>query len=261
MSHDGGMPQTSPAPTSPAPADLLAQLDAAAKQFAGLIATGDLAAPVPTCPDWTFADLAAHLGEIHQWAAHAIVAGNPDAQPIPAPIPQAALVDWYLDAADGLIAVLKETDPHAPAWGFGPKPRTASFWFRRQAHETTVHLWDAATSQGTSAPIDDTLARDGIDELTGMFFPRQVRLGRTPALERALALETAGTGPAHRWVLAGDGTGPASASDAEAQATVSGPAESLLLLLWGRTGPDDPKLTVTGDETAARAVLNAALAP
>jgi len=237
--------------------DFLNHLDTSTRQFADLVATGDLEASVPSCPGWTFKDLVAHLGEVHQWAVHAIVAGNPDAQTIPEPSGQVALAEWYRDAAAALVSTLQKSDPLAPAWAFGPKPRTTSFWFRRQAHETTIHLWDAATSQSTIKPIDPVLALDGIDEVATMFFPRQVRLGRTPPLEHTLALES---GPS-RWVLAGDGTGPASATGAPAEATISGPAEPLLLLLWGRTSLEDVRLTASGDETAAHTVLNAAITP
>lgn len=292
MGQDGEMSKSSTFGDASAarltPQDFLDYLDAATQRFAGLVDTGDLEVPVPSCPDWTFADLVAHLGEVHQWATHAIVTGNPNAQPIPAPSERTALVEWYRDAAVALLSALRTTDPLAPAWAFGPKPRTASFWFRRQAHETTIHLWDAATSQSAkmtskgggstsqATPMtsqssiqtfDNALALDGIDEVASMFFPRQVRLGRIPRLERTLALEPTGsvelgeTGGSSRWVLAGDGTGPASTPDAGAEATIAGPAEQLLLMLWGRTGLDDVRLMISGDETAARAVLNAGITP
>jgi uncharacterized protein (TIGR03083 family) len=241
--------------------EFLDHLTSATEQFADLVANGDLEARVSACPDWTFAKLVGHLGEIHQWAVHAVVVGNPDARPTPPPHDRAGLVQWYTDAAGTLLSTLRATDPQAPAWAFGPKPRTASFWFRRQTHEATVHLWDAATSQRRSAPIDERVALDGLDEAIGMFFPRQVRLGRIPALEHSLALQTGAETRPDRWVLAGDGTGPAGASDAPAQAGVTGPAEALLLLVWGRTDLDDPRLVLSGDEAAARAVLSAAVVP
>ena len=265
MGHDGGMQEPSTLGVRPprlAMPDFLNRLDSSTTRFAELVADGDLEAPVPPCPDWSFADLVAHLGEVHQWAAHAIVAGNPDADHIPAPSGRDALVDWYRDSASALLSTLRKTDPLAPAWSFGPKPRTASFWFRRQAHETTIHLWDAETSQGTTTPIDETLALDGIDELTSVFFPRQVRLGRIEPLAHGLALETTlKSTEVSRWVLAGDGTGPASAPDALAEATITGPGEALLLLLWGRADLDDARLAVSGNEAAARAVLGTAITP
>ena len=255
IGHDDQMSSSPVRPPRLTPSDYLGRIDRATEQFADLIATGDLTAALPTCPGWTFTDLIAHLGEIHQWAAHAIVAGNPDAETIPEPSEPAALVDWYRMAAGVLTDVLRTTDPEAPAWTFGPKPRTASFWFRRQIHETTVHLWDAGRAQNQSRPIDDVVARDGIDEVTGLFFPRQVRLGRIPPLERTLAL----VADSDRWVLAGDGTDPD--PGVEAEATVHGPPEPLLLLLWGRIGLDDPRLQLSGDEAVADAVLRTALVP
>jgi hypothetical protein len=115
-----------------------------------------------------------------------------------------------------------------------------------------MHAGDAAASQGAVRPYGAEQALDGIDEVVGTFFPRQVRLGRIPPLTHVLAVEPVEGG---RWVLAGDGT----ASGAAAEATVSGPAEALLLLLWHRIGPADPRITVSGDRAAARSVLGAAL--
>ncbi len=235
--------------------DHLSQLDRATDRFARVLAEGDLDAPVPPCPGWRLADLGAHLGEIHQWADHAVVAGNPDAVLSPAPSDRAGLVEWYRQSAQALLGTLQQTDPATPAWGFGPKPRTAAFWFRRQAHEATLHLWDAVASQGERLPVDGELAEDGIDEVVTVFFPRQVRLGRIPALEHSLAL----AGGDRRWVLAGDGS--ARPPQATVEATVGGPAEALLLLVWGRIGLDDPRLSLTGDRDAALAVLSAGLTP
>jgi hypothetical protein len=116
-----------------------------------------------------------------------------------------------------------------------------------------VHAADAAASQGATRPYGAELAVDGIDEVVTAFFPRQVRLGRIPPLPTALAVEPIEGG---RWVLAGDGTGPAPRT---VPAAVSGPAEALLLLLWHRTTLDDPRLVVSGDPAAAGVVLAAAL--
>jgi len=250
--------------------DYLPRLEQDTDRFAQLLAEGDLQAPVPPCPGWRLADLGAHLGQIHQWANHAVVAGNPDADPTSAPTDRAGLVEWYRDTADTLLSTLKSTDPARPTWGFGPRPRTVSFWYRRQAHETAIHLWDAAASQGATVDLDTRFAEDGIDEVASVFFPRQVRLGRIPALGRSLALSCVeldeagprfGVGSGRRWVLTGDGEGPASAAEADAQATVRGPAQTLLLLIWGRADLDHPNLMVDGDRDAAIAVLTAGVTP
>jgi len=240
------------------PEQSLTLLASAAERFTQVLADGDLTAAVPFCPGWTLADLGGHLAEIHLWAAHAIVAGNPDADPPETPKDPTRLAGWYRDAADRLLDILGTTAPDARTWTFGPHPRTASFWSRRQGQEARLHVWDALRSQGVTEPIAEDVALDGIDEVVAMFFPRQVRLGRISALAHSLALEAGG---GYRWVLAGDGTGAASEPQAPAEVTVSGSGQALHLLLWGRIGVGDPGLLVHGDEEVARAVVGAGLTP
>jgi len=78
--------------------------------------------------------------------------------------------------------------------------------------------------------------------------PRQVRLGRAAVPAAALRL-TADDGPGSCLVA-----GPSPTTD------ISGPAETLLLLLWGRTDLDDPRLQVE-DRRRAQAVLAEPLTP
>ncbi|GLY15792.1 hypothetical protein Kisp01_28070 [Kineosporia sp. NBRC 101677] len=165
------------------------------------------------------------------------------------------MCEWYRDSARLLVETLRATPVDAPAWHFGAKPRVAGWWRRRQAHEVTIHLHDAQSAVGKVLAIDAALAADGVAEVRSVFFPRQVRLGRIPALEHAMALVVGETG--ERFVFAGDGLSP----DAEVEATVAGPAEALYLLIWGRISVDDPRLQVSGDGAAARAVLAAGLVP
>jgi uncharacterized protein (TIGR03083 family) len=240
------------------PARRLAAFERDAAGILRLLADADLAAPVPPCPGWTLADLVEHVGQVHQWARHAIVAGSPDGEQTAAPRDRQGLIDWYAQSAGALADTLRVTDPQAPAWHFGPRPesgrRTAEFWFRRQALEVLIHHWDAAAAQGSQggveAEVEPDLALDGIDEVVNLLYPRQVRLGRIPPLARSLALQPS---EGRSWLLAGAGTEP--------EATVQGPAIAVLLLLWGRIDLDDDRLTLEGDEAAARAVLSAGIVP
>jgi len=228
----------------------------AAERFTELLATADLETQVPACPGWTVRDLAEHLGEVHRWAAYAVTDGSPDAPEVFAPKGHADLVAWYRESAEVLLQTLRRTPADAPAWHFGPKPRLAGWWWRRQAHEITVHLHDLGEALGRDEPIDARLAADGIDEVIGMFFPRQVRLGRIPPLTRSLAVVATDVGG--RQVLAGDGTAIAFDS---ADATLAGPASLLYLALWKRVSLDHPGLAIDGDRDAAAGVLAVALTP
>ena len=258
---------TAPTGFTPSPAgyaalshtDALAHLERRQAVFADLLSTTDLDAPVPTCPGWTVTTLAHHLGTVHRWAAGAVREGRPLDLEETGPTDREALVAWYREGADGLVALLAATDEAAEVWSFGPKPRTARFWSRRQAHETAMHVEDLGLAAGALPPLPADLALDGVDEVATMFFPRQVHLGRTTPLERSLALMPGGAG---RWVLAGSGVAADDVPDADA--TLAGPAEVLVRLLWKRVTLDDALaagVALDGDEAAARAVLGARLTP
>lgn len=140
-----------------------------------------LAAPVPTCPDWTVRDLVAHQGMVHRWAA-ALVRGEWDvdsdafeaagrAEPDP--------LEWLRDGAVALAEALTRAPADLDALVFlhdAPAPR--EFWARRQCHETTVHAVDALAAALGRPPgaaetwIETDLAADGIDELLGGFLTR-----------------------------------------------------------------------------------------
>ena len=237
------------------PAASLAHLEQAVSAFDAVLARGDLAAPVPSCPGWTLLDLTHHLGGVHRWAATAIIekrSMNDDELVIP---DAGGTRAWFLDGATALVKLLRTTPPETECWAFGPKPRLAAFWFRRQPLETAVHAWDAAGSQGVEPlPFEVALALDGIDEVRHMFFPRQIHLGRIEPLRRSLAIAPDET--TTRWVFpAGD------AGEDAPEAVLGGPAEVLYLLLWGRVPLDDPRIRLEGDDEAAREVLAARITP
>ncbi len=235
------------------PAGWLPRLESATSAFAATLDSADLARPVPGCPGWTLADLGGHLGGVHAWAEHAVVAGNPDLAEEPVPTGPGELASWYRDRAGSLLVTLAATDPDTPAWAFGLPAGRSEFWRRRQTHETTIHLWDAARSQDRWTAIDPVLAADGIDEVATRLFPRQVRLGRTTTLAGSVALAPTDVSTPGA-VLRGH------ESD-ETIATVRGPAEVLLLLLWRRIRPDDARLTVTGSRAAYDDLFASALTP
>jgi uncharacterized protein (TIGR03083 family) len=229
----------------------LAHLTAAAERFSAAL-TGDLAAPVPSCPGWDLRSLAAHLGGVHRWARSALTQPRPDEHSDDRPEPGVDLRPWFDEGAQELIGTLRRTDPATACWTFGPRPGTAAFWFRRQAHETAMHAWDAEHAlrdDVTPFPLD--LAVDGVDEVVTMFVPRQIRLGRLAPPAQGVELRAPDADGTRAWRL-GD-RGP--------DAVLSAPAETLLLLLWRRLRPDAAQVAISGDEAAVRALLSAPLTP
>ncbi|PWJ50695.1 TIGR03083 family protein [Quadrisphaera granulorum] len=226
-----------------------------------------LAVVVPGCPDWTLAGLARHTGGVHRWALSALrtaPSGDPGDEPA-GPDDDGDVPAWFAAGAQELAAVLASLSPAAPCWTFAAveAPATASFWARRQVHETAVHRWDAESALAAAglgeAPdpaawLEEDVAADGVAEVADVIARRQVRLGRTPPLPGALALES----PSGRSLLGGAGA-------AQPVAELSGPAPALLLLLWRRTTLDaelaSGRVALAGSPDAAARLLSGALTP
>ncbi|TNM68196.1 maleylpyruvate isomerase family mycothiol-dependent enzyme [Streptomyces sp. NP160] len=241
----------------------LVEREAAA--LAALLAPGALQAPVPACPGWSLVDLARHTGGVHRWAAAALAAppdGDPGDEP-GGPEDDSEVRGWFTAGAAALVAALRATPPTRPCWTFAvpEAPATAAFWGRRQVLETALHRWDAESALAAAglgaAPdpaawLEDGVAADGVAEVADVVLPRQVRLGRTPPLPGALALQST----SGRCVL-GQGSEPA--------AELTGPAPALLLLLWRRTALEaelaSGRLALAGSREAADRLLSGALTP
>lgn len=147
------------------PGEYLEAISADARA-AGAAISGGLETPVRACPGWTVANLAAHLGHVHRWAARMATASPGDRVPFgddPMPESPGDASEWLLDGAARLAETLASVDPDAVVPTLlGPGP--ASFWIRRQCHETMLHRWDAEDALGLTPELDSRLAADGIDE-------------------------------------------------------------------------------------------------
>ncbi|SFF60632.1 HAD-IA family hydrolase [Curtobacterium sp. YR515] len=222
--------------------DLLAE---AVDGFEAVLRSGDHRAVVPSCPGWTLTDLAGHLTDVHRWALGQLTGTDPEA---PEP---ADLADRFRAGADRLVAALRARPADAACSAIYP-PDTAGTWARRQLHETTIHLWDAQQAVGGEPRLQADTAADGVREAVGDLYPRQVRLGRVDPLSQTVVFRfpdadgeaelvgTAGAGPAVR---------------------VTGRAEDLLLVLWGRRPLDTVAVTIDGDRSALDQALATKLVP
>lgn len=156
------------------PGDHLDALHRGAGAFLAAVA-GNLDRPVPSCPQWDVADLAGHIGQVWQWAAAVVESGGrADWGDVPAGSSEDALLSWVEEQAARLQGALGAADPDTDCWTFG-LPRTRRFWFRRQALETALHLWDAQHACGHPEAMDPALAADGVDEFLTVMVPRGLR--------------------------------------------------------------------------------------
>jgi len=227
--------------------DHLDELIGAQEAFLAAVGAVDPAMPVPWCGSWLARDLVVHLAGVHHWAA-AQARGTDEA-----PLAQGprALGDFYRACADELRATLAELGPDAVGMTLlGPGP--ASFWRRRQLHETVVHLWDLRTAGGLGIDVRPEVWADTVDEVVTVMQPRQVRLDRMPRLPSPI--ELVATDIDRVWRLD-------TADDGPPVARVHAAASVLALILWGRRSPEDADVEVSGDGAALRAALAGPLTP
>jgi uncharacterized protein (TIGR03083 family) len=216
-----------------------------AAAFVAAVEGADLDATVPSCPDWKLRDLAVHLGGHYRW-----VRGNVGRSQEDGPQPRAELGDppaddavagWVGEGAAALVATLEQTDVDAPCWTFFG-PSRAGFWFRRTAHESAMHRWDAQHALGDADPIGP-LAVDGIDEWLGLL---AVIRGEGLARPEPVTVHLHCTDEPGEWLLAlGPDGMTVTPEHAKGDAAVRGTASDLLLLLLGRASATD--VEVFGD--------------
>jgi len=205
---------------------------------------GPLDRPVPGCPDWSLADLAAHLGFIHRNVTRTVqlpVAERMQWRAVPDPTGD--LGPWIREGLDQLLDALAGDSDEPVTTFVGPRPRR--WWWRRQAHETSVHRWDAESALGIPTPIAPELAVDGIDELFDTFLPRIApeRLGGAGATAHLHATDTTG-----EWVLQFDADAVRiERAHRKGDVAARASASDLLLFLYGRRAPSE--LDVFGDTT------------
>jgi uncharacterized protein (TIGR03083 family) len=223
--------------------ELRRQLDAF-----GAALDGDLSAPVEHCGDWRLADLAVHVGAGNLWVVTAVQEGHGGGyDESTAPRDPEGLRAWYAKSADALVQALS-VDPATGAWTFFP-PHTVGFWHRRRCQETLVHRWDAEHALGAPTPLDPALAADGVAEVFDTMALRMIARGAATHPEQAVRITATDTGGS--WTY-----GPG-----EPVAELSGTAEELLLMLWGRRSRDTAAVTWSGDRDAAHRVLAGPLVP
>lgn len=135
------------------------------------VVPGHLSDRVPTCPDWTVADLVRHVGAVYLHKVECMRAGGPLETAWPPPGLDDEEPVALLDRAySGLTAEFIARDPSDPGGAFYDPDPSVGFWIRRMAQETVIHRIDAELGAGAAvAPVPDDLAADGVDELLKVF--------------------------------------------------------------------------------------------
>jgi len=230
---------------------LLECLDQDYRRLRSVVAEADLTTVVPTCPEWTMADLIRHIGAVYLHKVECMRLGtSPEVWP-PAGLNEEEPVALLDRAYTALVAEFGKRDPEAPTFTWYDPDQTVGFWIRRMAQETVIHRVDAElTAAAPLAPIPDDLAEDGVDEFLVAF----IEFGAKAWLDdyedllatadgRSIRLET----PSAAWLVRPTPEGiDVRVSDVDgAEAVVRADPADLLLWVWNRMADDT--VTMSGD--------------
>jgi uncharacterized protein (TIGR03083 family) len=213
-------------------------------------------ARVPACPDWDVTDLVSHTGWVHRWMTYMVrlpegerpsretstAAGLPRVGS--SQRPDGDLLAWFRAGAAELVSVL-ETTPSTKRMNSMFGEHQPAFIARRQAHETSVHRWDAETALGLAAcGFGPGVAADGIDELLELWVPIRFDYAAFPGPAQ---VQLEATDSVDGWVIVvEDGaTSWRRGHDASSAVTARGPLDELYLFVWNRLPTD--RLDVAGD--------------
>jgi len=239
------------------------------RRLADSAAAAGLDAAVPTTPGWTITDLVEHVGQTQHWVAAIIERRITD--PTQLPTEMAVLPSdprewpaWLSESAERVASACSDDALDAPVWNAAGDERTGTqFWMSSVLNESVLHGVDAASAADRPADIDADIAAALISNHLAMLTSPTWAMQR---FESAQAIR--GTGQTLQW-LATDTVDDAGAWFVErrpdgatwqpgtqpADVTVTGPAQSLLLILTRRLPLTDREATnvrVDGDTDLAQ---------
>lgn len=224
--------------------DFLGHLDTDFRSLRDAVADA-LDERVPTCPDWTGADLAFHVARVYRHKTETMRRGE-----FPDPWPP-DLGERPLDALDetyaGLLTEFAAHDPGDPCPTWYAPDQSVGFWIRRMAHETVIHRVDAELAAGRApSPIPAELAEDGIDEvLTRMLaysttaYPDELADHLARCHGETVRVDVPGTS----WLITlGPDVVTVVTGEADTDAVLRAEADPVLRWLWRRAGTEAVEL-------------------
>jgi uncharacterized protein (TIGR03083 family) len=203
---------------------------------------GPLDARVPGCPEWSLAQLSAHIGFVQRWATFIVINSRPpkrdefEAAGLMRPEDPEHAAGFFEEATQPLVAALTGADVDAPCWNFTGINQTAGFWRRRQALEVAFHRWDAEAAAGIPSPMRAEIAVDVVDEFITMLVPRAVGQDTFDASALVGDVHVHCTDVEGEWTFQiVDGKVEITSGHGKAAAAIRGTASDLALFLYHRT--------------------------
>jgi len=241
--------------------DTSAYLNAVVEQtgtFADWVHQKDASTPVPTCPNWTLADLVDHVGATQRMVTMLVGERMTDpsrafAGQVPGPTDPARWRDWLNGTAAEVRQAFASATDDTPVWDPSGSSAGVPFWSRRLFGEVSVHRADAAAALDTPyelAPEPAVAAvEDWLDTMTSAGY-RENRPDFAAAMRGdGQTLHFHATDAPGEWLARREPDRVVlERTHAEADVAVRGPAADLLLVLSRRRPLEAaPALDVHGD--------------
>lgn len=206
----------------------------------------DLDASVPACPGWTVRDVVRHTGSVYRRAVSILELGHAPDEWEREPAVGADLVGWYEDGARALLSALTSRTPGSPVWTWYEPWQQVSFWCRRMAQETVVHRVDVQSATGRVGPVDEAVAREGVEEVLECWLRYRGTRAGVRGNGESLVIEADGD----TWGVMFGPTGiEVTPGLMEPDVMIRGVAEEVYLWLWGRR--PDSAVVIEGAEAVA----------
>lgn len=243
--------------------DALAAIRLEADRLAKALASVDPDQKVPTCPEWTAADLLWHQTEVHEfWATILSTRATTDEEMMaieeaaqPRPEGDKGLPERRAAATEALLAQLAAREDEEPAWFWYSPAQTVDTTRRMQTHEAIIHRVDAELTAGHPiTPVEAELAAAGLEHVLQVMWPAGFEwIPDWAQIAPVAVIEIRPEGGEHRLleISRWSGTRPRDGKEFDApvgrlledlqeadglpRATVSGSQLALNLWAWGRS--------------------------
>jgi uncharacterized protein (TIGR03083 family) len=207
---------------------------------------------VPGCPGLTLGETVRHAGSMYRMVLSWLRSGERPSAWQREPDVGQPIEEYLLSGMRAVVDRLSAHDPEEGCATWWPEHQTYGFWYRRLAHESTVHRVDVQGAAGVDLDrVDDDIALDGIDEVLRLWFTHRLSaIGVSGTRNHRVLVRS----DKREWLARATPTGTSAwrvePDEEYADGTITGPPHHTYLWLWGRIPPQTKEVVRDGSDDA-----------